>query len=405
MAFYTYTAINSKGRYVKGKSSAANPTSLASSLKSTGLDLASYKLIKNTGLSKIINGLSVGKITPKELFSIFVYLEQLERSGVPIADAIWDLKESADSAVVRNLMQEIHEAIKSGSMLSESFAKRPDIFDEIYVGLIVSGEKTGNLAGAFLGIIEHLKWSIDIKRKVRKATIGPIFGIVLMGAVVGVMSVMVIPKITQFLTSQNIDLPFATRALVAFSGFMVDYWWLLLLSIPVTMFGLKIARRNKDNAIKIDHYKFKVPVIGPILNKIDCARFCHFFAMSFKSGIGVLECIDSASKAVNNQAMRYSLMQVKKKISDGSSLARSIRENIYFPPIVARMFKVGEDSGNMEDALRNVRFFYDREINDSIDRLISVIQPTLTFVMGGLLLWTTVAVFGPVYGSFSQIKQ
>jgi type IV pilus assembly protein PilC len=138
--------------------------------------------------------------------------------------------------------------------------------------------------------------------------------------------------------------------------------------------------------------------------KIDSAKFCQFFAMTFKSGLGVIECLESGRLVVSNEAMKRSILVVKQQVSDGQSLAKALANSGLFPALVVRMFKVGEESGNMSDALQNVQFFYDREINDSIDRLVGLIQPTLTFVMGGMIAWVTIAVFGPIYGSFSKIK-
>jgi len=126
--------------------------------------------------------------------------------------------------------------------------------------------------------------------------------------------------------------------------------------------------------------------------------------MTFKSGLGVLECLDASSGVIKNKAIKRSIIVVKQQVSDGQSLAKSISMTGYFPNLVVRMFKVGEESGNMESALQNIKFFYDREINDSIDKLVSMIQPTITLVMGGMIAWITIAVFGPIYGTFSKLN-
>jgi type IV pilus assembly protein PilC len=125
--------------------------------------------------------------------------------------------------------------------------------------------------------------------------------------------------------------------------------------------------------------------------------------MTFKSGLGVLECLEYASGALKNKAIKNSILNARQQISDGQSLTKSVNMTGFFPSLVVRMFKVGEESGNMEDALKNISFFYDREINDSIDRLVGLIQPTITIVMGGMIGWITIAVFGPIYGTFSNI--
>jgi len=338
------------------------------------------------------------------LIVALIQLEQLDRAGVSILDAIQDLKNTAESAKIRTLMNEVHDSIKNGSLFSESLAKHPEIFSQVYVGLIAAGEKTGNLSDSFASIIDDLKWNSEMKRKASKATRGPLFGIALMFVVLGVMTSVVIPKVTSFLLSQNLDLPAITTALIAFSNFFKNYWYIPVFAWPVTWLTLKILRRSPEIEIKIDHYKLKSPIFGPILNKIDSAKFCQFFSMTFKSGMGVLECLDAASEVVKNKAMKRAITEVKKQVSDGQSLAKAMSSVQYFPNLVSRMLKIGEESGNMENALANIKFFYDREINDSIDKLVGMIQPTLTITMGGMIAWITIAVFGPIYATFSKIQ-
>lgn len=398
MSHFSYKAINENGGYVNGKISADNPSELASLLRTKGMELVSFREAKQSA------GSFFDRVKAKDLIGVFVHLEQLERAGVSIIDSINDLKETADSPKVRSLMHEVCESIENGSLFSESLAKRPDIFNPTYIGLISMGEKTGNLASSFASIIDDLKWNMDIKRKTRKATTGPMFGLLMMFAVMGTMTTVVVPKVTGFLTTQDIKLPGVTVALIKFSDFMQSYWYIFLIAGPVIWFINKALRRIEDIALQLDALKLKIPIIGPIMKKIDSAKFCQFFSMTFKSGLGVLECLEASSGVIKNLAIKKSIVIVKQQVSDGQSLAKSIASTGYFPNLVVRMFKIGEESGNMESALQNIKFFYDREINDSIDRLVSMIQPTITMAMGGMIAWITIAVFGPIYGTFSKLK-
>ncbi len=399
MQRYKFKAIDDNGKNISGTLAASNPFELASVLKSSGKELISYKLDKQGGGILHFKSLKIA-----ELISALVHLEQLERAGVSIIDSVEDLRDTAESARTRNFMNEIYESLQKGSMLSEAFRAHPNVFSEVYCGLIASSEKTGNLATAFNSIIEDLKWSHDIKRKTRKATLGPLFGIFLSFVVVGVMMTIVVPRVTSFLTAQEITLPFATTALIAVSKFVSSYWYFILGSLPAIYFMFKFLSSVPAIGLVMDHWKLKLPVFGPIIQKIDSAKFCQFFAMTFKGGLGVIECLESSSAVIKNRSIKNSILIVKNQVADGQSLAKSIRESGHFPTLVARMFKVGEESGNMENALQNIKFFYDREINDSIDRLVSMIQPTLTIIMGGMIAWITIAVFGPIYNSFSNIK-
>ncbi len=398
MKHYRYKVIDKEGSYSNGRIAADNPSDLVTILRSSGYELVSYKEEKQKGASFL------DRIQARDLISIFVHLEQLERAGVSIIDSISDLKETADSIKVKNLMQELHESIKNGNLFSESLAKHPDIFKPIYIGLIAMGEKTGNLAESFASIIEDIKWNMDIRRKTKKAVTGPMFGIIMMFIVIGIMTSIVVPKVTGFIVSQGLELPGTTIALIAFSDFFKNNWIMIIFGVPIIWIVLKLLSKSSEEIeVKIDEIKLKLPIFGPIIAKIDSAKFCQFFAMTFKSGLGVLECLDSSSEVLKNKAIKRGIGHVKQQVTEGVSLAKSIENIGYFPNLVVRMFKVGEESGNMESALDNIKFFYDREINDSIDKIVGMIQPALTLVMGGMIAWITIAVFGPIYGTFSNL--
>ncbi len=398
MANFKYRAINQDGKYVTGKIAADNPSELMSLLKSSEMELVSYRKERSRGTT-IFGGLK-----STELVTIFIHLEQLDRAGVSIIDSIQDLKETADSSKIKNLMQELYESIKNGNLFSESLAKRPEIFKPTYIGLISMGEKTGNLSNSFLNIIEDIKWNIEIRRKTRKAIMGPLFGIILMFSVLGIMTAVVVPKVTGFLAAQSIGLPFLTVALISFSNFVQTYWFLIVSTPPAIWAFMRILGKFPKLSVKIDYLKLKVPIFGPIITKIESAKFCQFFSMTFKSGLGVLECLDSSSVTLKNKAIKGAISFVRQQVSDGQSLSGSISATKFFPNLVVRMFKVGEESGNMESSLKNIKYFYDKEINDSIERIVSLIQPTITIIMGGMIAWIAVAVFGPIYSTFSNLQ-
>ena len=398
MANFKYRAINQDGKYVTGKIAADNPSELMSLLKSSEMELVSYRKERNRG-TELFGGLK-----STELVTIFIHLEQLDRAGVSIIDSIQDLKETADSSKIKNLMQELYESIKNGNLFSESLAKRPEIFKPTYIGLISMGEKTGNLSNSFLNIVEDIKWNIEIRRKTRKAIMGPLFGIILMFSVLGIMTAVVVPKVTGFLAAQSIGLPFLTIALIAFSNFVQTYWFLIVTTPPAIWAFMRILGKFPKLSVKIDYLKLKVPIFGPIITKIESAKFCQFFSMTFKSGLGVLECLDSSSVTLKNKAIKNAISFVRQQVSDGQSLSGSISATKFFPNLVVRMFKVGEESGNMESSLKNIKYFYHKEFNDSIERIVSLIQPTITIIMGGMIAWIAVAVFGPIYSTFSNLQ-
>lgn len=400
MPQYNYAALNEKGRKIRGSIAAANEVDLEERLRGIGLDLIEAKEAK----TKSVSFLSPG-ILPEDLIVLCIHLEQLEKAGVPILDAISDLRDTAESVALKNLMAEIYESVKGGKMLSAALAEHPDVFTRVFTGLVEAGEKTGNLHEVFSHLARHLKWTNTIRRKIKKAIYYPIFLLILMSGITALMMAYVIPKLSKFLTAQNFDLPFYTKALIATSTFFTNYWYIILAAPFVIYFTVKILTKvSEDVAYNMDMLKLIIPWFGPTIRKIELARFCHFFALTYRSGLGILQCLDIAQNVINNRVIHESIATVRRSVMEGSSLTDSLRVSSQLPNLVIRMFKVGEESGNLDSTLENVNFFYDREVEDAVNNMIGVIQPALTIIMGGLMLWISIAVFGPLYNSFSKMS-
>ena len=398
MPAYNYTSINEKGRSIRGSMVAENDVDLETRLKEIGLDLVSFKVqkIKRAGKSKI-------KL--KDMIILCLHLEQLSRAGVPIHEALADVRDSTESKKLRDIMTDVLEKVKTGSTLSEAIANYPRTFSEVFVGLIGAGEKTGKLTDSFVHMSEHMKWTNDLRRKIKKAVTYPIVLLVVMSAVIAILMVFVVPKLIKFILDQGFEVPIHTRALIATSEAFQTSWYIIF-GIPILAFMgiMTLYRTNEKFAYFMDGLMLKLPVLGQAMRKINLARFTHFFAVMFKSGIDIPDALIGSRKVVGNRVISESVELVHRGIVEGNSLTASLRMSNQFPSLVIRMFKVGEDSGNMNDALENIKFFYDREVSDAVDGMIGLIQPILTLFMGGLIFWVIAAVFGPLYASFSNMK-
>jgi len=223
--------------------------------------------------------------------------------------------------------------------------------------------------------------------------------------VISVMMLFVVPKLMEFIISQGFHIPMHTRALMAFSKFFGEYWYAIL-GIPVLIFmGTGILYRSSEAfAYQVDRFVLKIPVIGGTVRKINLSRFTHFFSVMFNSGIDILDSLTAGKKVVGNRVIKDAIDLVHRSVSEGNRIADSISRSSQFPNLVVRMFKVGEDSGNMSEALENINFFYNREVSDSIDSMISFIQPVMTVILGSMIFWVIAGVFGPLYESFSKMN-
>jgi type IV pilus assembly protein PilC len=398
MLNYSYVALNDKGRKTRGEVMAENELDLETRLKDLGMDLIDYreKKEKKAGF--------MSKIKMQDMIVFCMHMEQLERAGVPLLDALADARDATDSLKLKNILTSVYENVKNGIMFSTALGQHPMVFDPVFVGLIAAGEKTGNLGESFVNLANHMKWTNDLRRKIKKATRYPIVLVVVLSAVISILMLFVVPKLIEFILAQGFEIPLHTELLISFSSFFGEYWYACL-GVPVLTFiaGMMGYRTSESFAYKVDKYMLKAPIIGKVIRKINLARFTQFFSVMFRSGIDILESLRAAREVVGNRVLKESIDLVYRSVIEGNRLTESLRMSSQFPNLVVRMFKVGEESGNMNDALENINFFYNREVDDAVDGMVSMIQPILTVVMGSMIFWVIAAVFGPLYQSFSKM--
>lgn len=398
MYTYQYTAVNDMGRKLRGEIMADNELDLEARLKEIGLDLVGCRETKEKKSSFL------SKVKLKDMIVFCLHMEQLNRAGVPLHESLADARDSTDSAKLKDILSSVYESVKSGLVLSAALAQHPTVFDEVFIGLIAAGEKTGNMSESFNNLIEHMKWSNDLRRKVRKAMAYPITLTVVLIGVVTILMLNVVPKLIAFIQSQGFEIPPHTKALIAFSDFMGHYWYIVAFGpIGFGMLIMTLYRASDGFAYWFDGMVLKIPVIGQTARKINMARFTHFFSVMFNSGIDFLEALVAARKVVGNRVLQEAVVLVHRSVTEGNNLTTSIRISSQFPNLVVRMFKIGEESGNLKEALDNINFFYHREVNDAVDKVVGMIQPALTIVMGLMIFWIIAAVFGPLYQTFSKM--
>lgn len=399
MPIYRYTALNNKNRKIRGEITAANDVDLEERLHEIDLDMIDYKEVR----AKVSSPFS--RVRLNDMIVLCTHLEQLDKAGVPLLDSLADIRDSTESGKLRDIMADVYEAVKGGLVLSDALKQHPKVFNEVFVGLVAAGEKTGRLSNSFAHLAHHMKWVAELRRKIRKAMAYPITLLLVLTGVITILMLAVVPKLTDFLLSQGFELPIHTRALIATADFFGEYWYLVLtMPIATIVAFVMFYRYSEEFAYRVDTITLHIPAVGNTVRKIDMARFTHFFAIMFKSGIDVLECLDGGRKVVGNRVLQASIDMTKKAVSEGNSLTSALRMSNQFPNLVIRMFKVGEDSGNMDESLENITFFYDREVNDAVDALVGMLQPVMTIVMGAIIFWIVASVFGPLYDTFSKIN-
>lgn len=396
---YSYKAVDAVGKHTKGLQDAANLIDLELHLKRSGLDLISAKEEKRT--PSFIRS----KIQRTDLITFFFNLDQLTRAGVPLLECLADLRDSMDDAIFREIIVNLMESIENGKNLSQSMAQHPNAFDKVTVSLTHAGEESGKLPDAFRQLTEALKWQDELAAQTKNMLLYPAFVGTVVIAVTFFLMIYLVPQLAGFIQGMGQEIPFQTRLLLATSSFFVNYWYLLI-ALPLVLFGSYQGALvlNPGLQYHVDNFKLNIWPTGPVLRKIILARFANTFAMMYSSGISILDCIANSRDLVNNQVISKSLQVVMSEIESGKNLTQSFQHTGIFPPLVVRMLKVGEATGQLDQALLNISYFYDRDVKDSIKKIQVMIEPTMTIVLGMLLGWVILSVLSPIYDIISKVK-
>ena len=400
MPLYQYKAIDASGKFISGSLDAGNVNDLELRLEKMDMDLVTFKQ-KEPGSDLF----GRNKITRRDLINFSFYLEQLTRSGVPILEGLTDLREGEENPTFRDIIAGVIEAIEGGNSFSQALALYPKIFDEVFVSLIRVGERSGKMSEVLVDITETLKWQDELLAKARKIVMYPAVIGTLVFSVIIFMMIFIVPDIMDAIVSMGGEIPLETRVLMATSDFLIDFWYLVI-SLPVAAF--LVTRHFYNNSSKarfrIDGMLLKVFLIGPVNEKIKISRFSRYFSLMFSSGITVLDAINLSKGVVNNTVLEDGIERAWQQISEGSSISEAFKNIGIFPPLVVRMLRVGESSGQMDKALNNVSYFFDRDINDSIEKMEPVMQTTLIATIGIIVLWLALSVLGPIYDTISTIE-
>ncbi len=399
MALYSYKAINDQGKVARGLQDAANVVDLELRLKRMGLDLVHAKVDEK----KPVFGSK--KIRRSDLITFFFNMEQLLHAGVPLLECLGDLRDSMDDLKFREIIAGMIESIQSGKKLSQAMAEHPDVFDKILISLTHAGEESGRLADVFGQLTEALKWQDEMISQTKNMMVYPAFVGTVVVAISFFLMTYLVPQMVGFLKGMGQDIPVQTRLLLATSALFVNYWYLVL-GIPVLLFAVVklLAVYSTDMQYHLDNLKLNIWPTGPILRKIIMARFANTFAIMYGSGISILDCIANSRDLVNNQVIAQNLERIMQEIESGKNLTQSFQSTGVFPPLVIRMLKVGEATGQLDTALRNVSYFYDRDVKDSIKKVQAMIEPTMTIILGLLLGWIMLSALSPIYDIISRVQ-
>ena len=399
MTLYAYKAMNPDGQLVMGRLDAINPVDLELRLKRMDLDFIKGNPVRQ---ARILGRVGASR---RELINFCFHLEQLTRAGVSIVDGLTDLRDSIDNPQFREVVATMIESIDGGRTLSQAMGEHPRIFDGVFTALIAAGETTGRLQEVLTNLVDSLKWQDELAAQTKKLIMYPAFMGTVVISVVLFMLIYLVPKMVGFIKNSGQELPLHTRALLFTSDLFVHYWYVVV-GLPI-LFAVVVAtlmRTNPHVRQRVDQAKLQLPVIGDILRKVILSRFAGTFAMMYGSGISVLDALRATEGVVGNEVIRGGLRRASELIAEGQGITTAFQSVGLFPALVVRMLRVGENTGALDTALVNVSYFYSRDVRESISRVQTMIEPTLTVILGVVLGWVMLSVLGPIYDTITRLK-
>ncbi len=326
-------------------------------------------------------------------------------AALSLPKAIEILSNQTKNKKFKLALLEIKEEIQKGKSFSQSLAKYPDIFSEIYQGLIKVGEESGTLEDVLKTLILQMEREHDLKSKIKGAMIYPA---VVVSAMIGIgilMLVMVIPKLAETFKELNVELPATTRFVISLAEFMSQKWYLLFLFLILFFFLFRWALRQKNVKRLIDNLTLKIPVLSPIIKKLNCAYTSRTLSSLITAGVPIVNALEITSGALGNEYYKKAMLDSAEKVKKGEKMSEAlISYSKFYPPTFIQMITVGEETGQTAQILAKLADFYEEEVSNAAKNLSSLIEPILILIIGVVIGFFAVSMIQPMYSMLGAIK-
>lgn len=398
MLTFVYTARDpSTGQKVKAQVQADNEAAAAKLIQKEGLAPLEIKVLddrSNNPISKFRN-----RITTKDKVVFSRQMATLINAGLPLVQSLRNVVSQTDNKAFKVVINQIITDIEGGKSFSEALSKHPKVFNDVYVNMIAAGEVSGTLDKALERIANQQEKDAEIISKIRGAMAYPAIVVIVMCGVVGFMVVKVMPQVENIYKDiPGATLPLITRILLAISHFTTKYWWIVILLFIFIVFATSRYARTGPGRRVIDGWKMHAWPIGTLFMKVYMARFARTGETLVASGIPLIKMLEIVGKAINNVHIEESVKKATEKVKGGKSLADSLEGDPNFLPLLPNMLRIGEESGSLEEMLGKTADYYEKEVDNQIKAISTIIEPVLMVVLGVVAFIIVAAVLLPIYG-------
>lgn len=404
MSTFAYKGRDSQGNVVSGVVDAANEMAAAEQLMRRGVMPTELKPGKAKSAAVDWSLLLEGGVKLDELVVFSRQMYALTRAGIPILRAIAGLEESAHSKPLKRALHALGEDLGNGRPLSSSMQAHPKVFGSLFVAIIHVGENTGQLEEAFLQLANYFDLELETRKRIKTAMRYPSFVLAAIGIAMVILNIMVIPVFAGMFAKFGVELPLATRILLATSHFFVHYWWLLLGILLAMVFGWRRWVNTVKGKLTWHRWQLRLPIVGTIIERSLLARFARSFSMMLKAGVPLNTALTLVADAVDNAWMAGQIRDMRAGIERGESLLRTAGSSGLFTPLVMQMIAVGEETGQVDDLLHEAAEYYEREVDYDLKSLTARIEPILIGIVAVMVLVLALGIFTPMWDMMRAVR-
>ena len=344
------------------------------------------------------------KVSTREFIVFNQELATLLKAGMPLVQSLDILRRRVLNPVFKAVLDDVSERVRAGSALSEAFDAHGTMFPGVYTASILAGEKSGNLEQVIRRYVAYVKVVANVKRKTVSALVYPLILMLLSLAVVSIIVLRVVPEFGAFYAQFNEELPLSTQIIVMVSDFARAYFVLIIMSVIVVAFGIWAWLKEPKQRERFDRWTLRLPGIGPIARKFSTSQAARTLATLLGGGIPLVNAIDVSARSIGNQHMAHELRNAAQQVREGRSFANSMSQSGAFPDVAIKMVEVGESTGALQEMLNSLSDFYDEEIETSLGRFVTMVEPALLVIMGIIIASLLLALYMPLFNLSSVVS-
>jgi type IV pilus assembly protein PilC len=343
------------------------------------------------------------RISTREFLVFNQGLATLLKAGMPLVQSLDILRQRVDNPLLKTVLDDVYDRVRAGSSLSEAFESHGTLFPGVYTASLLAGEKSGSLEGVIRRYVAYVKVISGVKRKTISALVYPAILLVLSCVVVGIIMLRVVPEFGAFYNQFGRDLPLSTRIIVSISNFAGTYFLVMLLGAVAAVAAFVAWLKQPGNRRRFDKWTLSVPMLGPIAQMFATSQAARTLATLLGGGIPLVNAIDVSARSIGNQYMAHELTTAAQQVREGRALASAMMQSGAFPDVAVKMVEVGESTGALQEMLNSLSEFYDEEIETSLTRFITIVEPTLLVIMGIIIAALLLSLYMPLFNLSSMI--